>query len=143
MKLHELLQAAMTDFEILEKTPGFKIDMWTWMRTDVDDTCYVCLAGAYLHRSLGLDRPPVEQFYTDNDWNSVEGLTTDLPTTMLREAKALDYLRRGWTREAYAVWYEERREDVHNFEVDSYMLYPGKWRSDMLILYRYLREQDI
>lgn len=46
---HELLRQAVEDAQILEKTPGYTLEMRSWY-THRDGTCLVCLAGAWMVR---------------------------------------------------------------------------------------------
>jgi len=51
-----LIRMAVGDLEALEATPGFGIDMTTFLTRMPDGTCAVCLAGASMVRRLdGMD----------------------------------------------------------------------------------------
>lgn len=47
-KPSELLEIALEDLEKCEKSPKYEIDMGVWHCPDVDEKCYVCLAGAVM-----------------------------------------------------------------------------------------------
>ena len=47
-----LIRMAVDDLEALEATPGFGIDMTTFLTQMLDGTCAVCLAGASMVRRL-------------------------------------------------------------------------------------------
>src|SRR5580700_2407187 len=48
-----LLQIGLQDLLAIEATPGYIIDMGTF-KNSYDDLCHVCLAGAVMVKSLGL-----------------------------------------------------------------------------------------
>lgn len=52
-KPSELILVALADLEAVEKDPAYTVDMAKWHRFE-GGTCFVCLAGAVLAKTVGL-----------------------------------------------------------------------------------------
>ena len=50
-----LLRLALKDLEVCRNSPDYTISMGHWYYKDADDLCSVCLAGAVMSQTLGLD----------------------------------------------------------------------------------------
>lgn len=56
LKLSELLRLAVRDAQAAEAA-GHELNMGTWLETDDNGRCLVCMAGAVMLQTLGLSKP--------------------------------------------------------------------------------------
>ena len=75
--LSDLLRVAVQDAMILEKTPGFELYMFDWVRL-YEGTCQVCMAGASMVRQLDVDVTKYQ-----------------VPSKEYAKLRAVDKMRRG------------------------------------------------
>lgn len=85
-KLSDLLELAVNDAEAIEKTPGYVLRMGTWHYFERDtNTCMVCMAGAVMARSLGVERDrSVDLWAYDKDTTEKLARIDDLRTGITR-----------------------------------------------------------
>jgi hypothetical protein len=55
MKPHELIRQAVADLLLCDEDPDYSIQFYDW-HTPVESVCSVCLAGAYMAKTLKADR---------------------------------------------------------------------------------------
>ena len=63
--LSDLLRVAVQDAMILEKTPGFKLNMSNWV-LPFNGECHVCMAGACMVKELGIAPPPLRASFPED-----------------------------------------------------------------------------
>lgn len=85
-KPSELIRVALQDLEAVENDSRYSVDMDVWHEPDTYTTCYVCLAGSVIAKSLGA--PATHSQNPDHYPYSVE-----------RKLRALDWLRAGFIKE--------------------------------------------
>lgn len=123
MKLHHLLDMALTDLAVLEHDPAYAVNMGFWV---FDATpCLVCLAGAYLVRHHNIRT------------------TVGLDRTLARYAAAIDFLRTGNVMQAMVRLGGSNAEtaDRLNREIPGYN--EPNWWSEMHRLLNDLKENDL
>lgn len=123
-KFSDLLELALSDLESCEADPRFQIRMCDWLRVK-DETCYVCLAGAVMAKTLGapLTETSLPSFYDLYD---------------RQKLVALDSLRLGLVETAFIFVGQTTSlsdKTVHPYEDD-----PVQFKADIRNLIHYLRE---
>ncbi len=54
-KPSELLEVAMHDLSLVERSSKYKVDMWSWHKPTGAGYCEVCMAGAVMAKTLHVD----------------------------------------------------------------------------------------
>jgi hypothetical protein len=131
-QMSELLQLALDDLAKAERSKRYTVSMGSWHVYDPGtDTCFVCLAGAVMARTL---KEPRKRYCTSEDFEGATGYCLH----------ALDYLRMGYIREAYAARYGEGgvRPDglPEGIEIPPYETRRKEWWARMRQLVKMLRE---
>tara|TARA_R110002126_G_scaffold7198_1_gene35723 strand:+ start:112 stop:543 length:432 start_codon:yes stop_codon:yes gene_type:complete len=88
-----LIRVALTDLQVIQKNPAYKIRMSMWHMTideDEETICQVCLAGAVMANTLNAD---ITRDISPNDYSTVDA----------RKLDALDDFRSGHVGRAFAV----------------------------------------
>ena len=131
IKLSEAIHMALKDQEIVENTPGMKIDMLYWHNPlEEGGKCYVCFAGAVMHCRFDLRTDDsVQDFrHFEEEWCAVFG--------------ALNALRCGQLRTALG-FYGHGYGDFEDFSPISYSLDREGFRKQMLEVATMLEEKGL
>jgi hypothetical protein len=91
----DLLQLALDDLIKCENDPNYTIRMAEWYDSR-DETCVVCLAGSVLAKTLNFNRPNYHM-------SGPEHLEEELPDSLIRKLRALNFLRAGSIQEGLRV----------------------------------------
>ena len=95
--LSELIGVAISDFKkIIEEGDGYFPSFGDW-HNNVDSTCYVCLAGAVMAKTMD---EPFEETLTPSDFRGKAALSMS----------ALNHVRNGYYSHAYNTLFPEREE---------------------------------
>jgi hypothetical protein len=123
-KPSKLIELALADLAACEESPVYVIDMVAWHHASEGGACHVCLAGAVMAQSLGID--PAVSFSP-----------TSLPADVHLQLLALDLLRTGMVWSALAHLGISRPP----LDIEEYALVrpyqrsrPGLFRNDMAAL---------
>lgn len=143
MKMSELLRGALADLRVLRATPGYVVDMGLWCRNE-GDVCAICLAGAHLHRTLGVPKPEGGHGWTINSWVAKEcgNRYTRYDAEHLPIAEALDALRNGDVYRAARVLGLWCPPNMYEVKVTDYDRDAEAWFVDMDALVEQLEESN-
>ena len=131
--LHELLELALHDFDLVLEDPAYRISMGTWHDLPpAAGTCYVCLAGAVMAKSMGLPRELRGSAYLDGS-----------PLDVHRKLVALDHLRTGDVGKALFRMSGSNLRGEPDFAVTDWDTDHAQWRADMDDLLVYLKEKNL
>lgn len=113
--LHELIGLALDELRAVEQTPGYVVDMSTWVQhQETTGLCSVCLAGAVVrnHPAVqeALNRQKVSRLFDGFKFVSPTGTFSKEPK-ITNSMLALDDLRTGHMRNAARIFYDDDRGD--------------------------------
>lgn len=126
--LHVLLQAALFDFEILEKTPEYTVNMG-WFAQIRNGVCSFCLAGALL----------INRFAVRDISNTLSGLDKSIQ----KQLRAIDSLRNGNIRIACLYLEIDPKDSPVTFPITSYNDAPKMFKHDIQKLVVVLKEYNL
>ena len=109
-KMGKLLKDALNDLSSVELMPGYTINMGIWhYYYESEDSCFVCLAGAWLAGHGRMDRK-----------ESLDWVKFDRENEQDRNLMALDYLRGGNIADAFGT-FMDRLPDYEWLELNNLM----------------------
>lgn len=130
-KLSELIHVALRDLEAAEKAPNIVIDMGEWHTPLADGKCAVCLAGAVMRGTFGV-----------NDGISYAPAWFD--ASLRRKLEAIDLLRTGYVAVAIARRTPKLEPtDAFDRDITPYSEDPAAFKADMLQLAKDLEEAGL
>lgn len=155
-KLSSLLENAMRDLEAVEKDPKFRVNMLDWVFINRDKTCIVCLAGAYLTKSVVKipDSDTLEDLVDKVTFNIIDDMYKSDRDPIWTVMDLIDDLRVGRVADSVRK-YESvltglgrtpSSGDItnlpHHFEVKDYHANPVKFKEDMGCIIKILKSRN-
>jgi len=122
-KMWQLLGLALEDLKKAESKENVEVRMSVWVKQE-GTMCYCCMAGAIL---------------MDEGITSVAEISRDI----WNRIETIDFLRRGWVREAYHRFTGRWDSNLYFLNIKSYISDHTGFMKDMEDLYAYLKERDI
>lgn len=125
MKLSEVLEGSLKDYDILSEQPNIFFNMDDWHVIE-DGICTMCLGGAFLH-THGYEKC---NFSTRAFRRGGENWMDELPEHYQRAIRALNTCRVGFIDEAFQEYYSQYIP-YRNIDVECHVYNPRQWRLDM------------
>ena len=133
-KPSKLIELAMKDLALCEKTPGLQVNMYVWLSNSVNTptVCKVCLAGAVMYQSLGI-RPRSGREMMPMHCDTAE-----------KPLESLNYFRNGRLADAFHAFGIEHPSGLpRRIAVTDYHENADLFRRDMQALVKTLADAGV
>ncbi len=138
--LHELLELALKDYDLISKDENYVINMSDWHFFTWKNKCAVCLAGCVMANQLNIR-------LQENAYPTALCKAGRISYGDYKKLMALDHLREGMIYDAFVTATMKRFPDepkgIKYFTVEPHFKNPIQWRSDMDSLLKLLKEHNL